>query len=85
MEHVPVPTTAQAVQDLRTLLDSEAWKAIKWKDRGQGFQYELSDQAMCLVTWPGREDQLVGLGGVPVAETQAPQALDGDRLTARPA
>ena len=44
MEHVPVPTTAQAVQDLRTLLDSEAWKAIKWKDRGQGFQYELSDQ-----------------------------------------
>src|SRR5690349_4028164 len=43
-------------------------------------QYELSEQAVCLVIWSGREDQLVGLGGVPVAETQAPQAFDGDRV-----
>jgi hypothetical protein len=44
-------------------------------------QDELSEQAMCLVIWPGREDQLVGLGGVPIAETQAPQTFDGDRPT----
>ena len=48
-------------------------------------QYELSEQAMCLVIWPGREDQLVGFGGVPVAETQAPQAFDGDRVAVGPA
>ncbi len=40
---------------------------------------------MCLVIWPGREDQLVGLGGVPVAETQAPQAFDGHRVAVGPA
>src|SRR6266496_1977867 len=48
-------------------------------------QYELSEQAVCLVIWPGSEDQLVGLGRVPVAETQAPQAFDGDRVAVGPA
>ena len=52
---------------------------------GSASQHELSEQAMCLVIWPGREDQLVGLGGVPVAETQAPQAVDGDRVAVGPA
>jgi hypothetical protein len=43
-------------------------------------QHDLSEQAMCLATWARGEEQLIGLSGVPVAEPQAPQAFDGDRL-----
>src|SRR5712692_4439745 len=38
-----------------------------------------------LAVGPGGEDQLSGLGGVPVAEPKTPQSVDDDRGAARPA
>lgn len=40
---VRIPTKAQALRDYDLLLQSAPWKALKWKDRGQGFQYELRE------------------------------------------
>jgi hypothetical protein len=40
---VPIPSRAQAMKDLERLRKSEAWKAIKWKDKGQGFEYTISE------------------------------------------
>src|SRR5581483_7492147 len=48
-------------------------------------QDELSEQAVSLAIGPGGEDELVGPGGVPVAETQAPQAVDDGRPAVDPA
>jgi hypothetical protein len=31
------------MKDLERLRKSEAWKAIKWKDKGQGFEYTISE------------------------------------------
>ncbi len=42
-ERVPVPTRAQALNDLEGLRESDAWKAIKWTDSGQGFSYTFSE------------------------------------------
>jgi hypothetical protein len=42
-EAVPIPTRAQALKDLEKLRQSEAWKAIKWKDSGPGFSYEIDE------------------------------------------
>jgi hypothetical protein len=43
-ERIPVPTKLQALKDLGQLRQSEAWKAIKWKDSGQGFSYTMSEE-----------------------------------------
>src|SRR5258708_34909789 len=45
---------------------------------------DLSEQAVGFPIGPGGEDQLVGLGGVPVAELQAPEPVDDDRLAVHP-
>lgn len=45
-ERVPVPTREQALLDLQSLRDSEAWKSLKWKDDGQGFEYDRSEQSI---------------------------------------
>lgn len=42
-ERVPEPTKRQALKDLEELRQSEAWKAIKWKDSGEGFSYTISE------------------------------------------
>jgi hypothetical protein len=42
-EAVPIPSKAQAVKDLEQLRKSEAWKTIKWTDKGQGFEYTYSE------------------------------------------
>ena len=42
-ERVPIPTRDQALEDLRELRKSDAWKAIKWKDSGPGFSYTFSE------------------------------------------
>lgn len=43
-KRVPAPTKRQALKDLDQLRQSEAWKAIKWKDSGQGFSYSISEE-----------------------------------------
>lgn len=43
---VPVPTRAQALRDFESLRESEPWKALKWKDQGQGFSYQLSETSV---------------------------------------
>src|SRR6266487_1243511 len=45
--------------------------------------HNLAQQPVGFLLGPGREDQLVRLGGVAVAEPQAPQAIDGDRIAVR--
>src|SRR5258707_11725789 len=45
---------------------------------------DLSEQAVGFTIGPGGEDQFAGLGGVPVAESQAPEPIDDDRLAVRP-
>lgn len=45
-ERVPIPTRAQALKDLEQLRQSEAWKAIQWQDRGQGFAYTFSEDSI---------------------------------------
>jgi hypothetical protein len=42
-ERVPTPTRCQALQDVEQLRRSEAWKAIKWVDSGQGFSYSFNE------------------------------------------
>ena len=42
-EHVPTPTRSRALKDLEKLRQSEAWKAIKWRDSGPGFSTEISE------------------------------------------
>jgi hypothetical protein len=42
-ERVPLPTKAQALRDFYRLRKSEPWKALKWKDKGQGLEYQLSE------------------------------------------
>jgi hypothetical protein len=42
-ERVQSPTRSQALKVLETLRQSEAWKAIKWKDSGQGFSYTMRE------------------------------------------
>ena len=46
--------------------------------------HDLSEQAVSFPIGAGGEDQLVGLGGVPVAELQAPEAVDDDWPAVRP-
>ena len=41
---VPVPNRAQALRDYELLRKSEPWKALKWIDKGQGFEYHLSEE-----------------------------------------
>jgi hypothetical protein len=41
---VPVPTRAKAEKDVLALRESPAWKAIKWKDRGPGTNYTMSEE-----------------------------------------
>ena len=41
---VTVPTRAQAQKDAIALRQSPAWRAIKWKDSGQGFSYAMSEE-----------------------------------------
>lgn len=41
---IPVPTRAEAQRDVSALRQSPAWKAIKWKDRGQGFSYAMHEE-----------------------------------------
>jgi hypothetical protein len=52
-EALPVPTSAEAERALSTLLASEAWQNIKWKDSGSGFSYEL--QAASVITYLQRQ------------------------------
>jgi hypothetical protein len=40
---IPKPTKAQALKDLKALKESDAWKAIKWKDNGPGVSYTYSE------------------------------------------
>ena len=42
-ERIQVPTRRQALKDLEQLRQSEAWKAIKWRDSGPGFSTEISE------------------------------------------
>jgi len=44
---------------------------------------DLSEQAVGLAIGPGGEEQLAGLGGVAVAEPQAPEPVDDDWLAVR--
>src|ERR1700724_4011815 len=44
---------------------------------------DLPEQAMRLAVRPGGEEELVCLGGVPVAEAEAPEPIDDDRPAAR--
>jgi hypothetical protein len=46
---------------------------------------DLPEQAVAFVVGPGGEQQLAGFGGVAVAEPQAPQPVDHDRLAVWPA
>lgn len=41
---VHVPTEVQALGDAATLRQSAAWKSIKWKDRGQGWNYTMDEE-----------------------------------------
>jgi hypothetical protein len=43
-QSVPIPSKAQALKDLEQLRQSKAWKAIKWKDSGNGFDYIISEE-----------------------------------------
>jgi hypothetical protein len=43
-EAVPIPSRIQALKDLEKLRQSEAWKAIKWKDSGRGFGYNFDEE-----------------------------------------
>jgi hypothetical protein len=43
-QRIPVPTRAEAQKDVSALRQSPAWKAIKWKDRGQGFSYAMNEE-----------------------------------------
>src|SRR5260370_27523728 len=52
---------------------------------GSGGYDDLSEQPVGLAVGPGGEDQFAGFGGVPVAEPEGPQAVDDDRVAARPA
>jgi hypothetical protein len=45
-ERIPTPTRSQALKDLEQLRQTEAWKAIKWKDSGQGFSYTMSEESI---------------------------------------
>jgi len=45
-DRVPLPTKAQALRDFELLRESGPWKALKWKDRGQGFYYELDENGV---------------------------------------
>ena len=40
---ISVPTRAKALRDAIALKQSEPWRAIKWKDRGEGWSYSLSE------------------------------------------
>ncbi|MBC7815461.1 MAG: hypothetical protein IAG10_01020 [Planctomycetaceae bacterium] len=41
---VPIPTRAEAQKDVLMLRRSPEWRAIKWKDRGEGFSYTISEE-----------------------------------------
>jgi hypothetical protein len=41
---IPVPTRAEAQKDVLALHQSPAWKAIRWKDHGEGTRYVLSEE-----------------------------------------
>jgi hypothetical protein len=45
-ERVPMPTRDQALKDLEQLRKSDAWKAIKWTDSGQGFSYSFPEEGV---------------------------------------
>src|ERR1700726_2714408 len=45
--------------------------------------HDLAEQAMRLAIRPGGEEELVCLGGVPVAEAEAPEPIDNDRPAVR--
>lgn len=45
-DRVPVPSKEQALRDIDLLRESEPWKALKWKDKGQGFDYEKSESTV---------------------------------------
>jgi len=38
-----IPSRAQALKDLESLRQSDAWKAIKWSDSGPGFEYSFDE------------------------------------------
>jgi hypothetical protein len=42
---VPVPTREVAVRDAKALLDSAAWKAIRWDEESRVFEYEAGIRA----------------------------------------
>ena len=43
---LPIPTREKAIEDAKALRASPEWKAIKWKDSGQGFSYEYSETSI---------------------------------------
>lgn len=43
---VPVPTREQALLDVLAVRQSEAWKAIKWKDSAPGRHYTMHEGAV---------------------------------------
>ena len=45
-QRIPVPTSAEAQKDVFALRQSAAWKAIKWKDGGQGFSYAMQEESI---------------------------------------
>jgi hypothetical protein len=38
-----IPTRAEALRDAAALRESKSWKAIKWKDSGQGYSFDMHD------------------------------------------
>jgi hypothetical protein len=40
---VKVPTREEAMKDAAALRKSKSWKAIKWKDSGQGYSFYIGD------------------------------------------
>lgn len=43
---VSVPTRDQAQRDAVALRQSATWRAIRWKDRGEGWSYTMSEEAV---------------------------------------
>ena len=40
---IKVPTRREALKDVATLRKSKSWRAIKWKDSGQGYSLDMGD------------------------------------------
>lgn len=41
---IPVPTRMDALRDATALKESEPWRVIKWKDRGEEWNYSINEE-----------------------------------------